>query len=83
MGIAGLLGDRIYHLYDTGKNNFVRLHEFLMVSCRFFQSSFRAKLRLVFDIFDFDMDERISGEDIRSVLSHIPLELIVFQALVE
>lgn len=51
--------------------------EFVAVSGRFFNTSFEAKLKLVFDIYDVDLDGLISGDDIRGILSHIPLEVIV------
>jgi Ca2+-binding EF-hand superfamily protein len=51
--------------------------EFVAVSGRFFNTSFEAKLKLVFDIYDVDSDGFISESDIRGILSHIPLEVIV------
>jgi Ca2+-binding EF-hand superfamily protein len=35
-------------------------------------------LKLVFEIFDVNGDGFVSGEDIRGILSYIPLELIVW-----
>lgn len=75
--MAGLIGDRVFHLYDLDKNNHIDLIEFITVSCRFFQTSFESKLKLVFDMFDVNSDGFISGDDIRGILSHIPLDLIV------
>jgi len=51
--------------------------EFVSVSGRFLNPSFEAKLKLVFDIYDVDSDGSISENDIRGILSHIPLEVIV------
>jgi Ca2+-binding EF-hand superfamily protein len=76
--MKGLIGERIFNLYDTANSNNVCLKDFLATSYRFFQSSFEDKLKLVFDIFDFDKDGQISEDDIRTILSHIPLELIVY-----
>ncbi len=73
----GLIGDRVFRLYDLDRNECIDLIEFITVSCRFFQTSFESKLRLVFDVFDVNGDGSISGEDIRGILSHIPLEIIV------
>ena len=71
------MGDCVFRLYNVDKSERVKLPEFLQASCRFFQPSIDSKLRLVFDIFDADIDGRISGLDIQAVLSHIPLEAIV------
>jgi len=51
--------------------------EFVSVSGRFLNTTFEAKLKLVFDIYDVDSDGSISESDIRGILSHIPLEVIV------
>ena len=75
--MKGLIGERIFHLYETEKTNTIILTDFMSTSYRFFQSSFDAKLKLVFDVFDFDKNGQISEDDIRTILSHIPLEIIV------
>ena len=75
--MGGLIGDRLFHIYDLDKNNYIDLIEFVTISCRFFQNSFESKLELVFDILDVNSDGFVSGEDIRGILSHIPLDLIV------
>jgi len=78
MHIPGYIGERIFSLYDINcSNQYIQIANFILISCRFFAVSFEAKLKLVFDIFDSNRDGFITGEDIRSVLSHIPLELIV------
>ena len=74
--MKGLLGERVFTLYEQN-NNSVTLKAFKSISYRFFDSNFEAKIKLVFDIFDFNMDGIISEDDIRSILSHIPLNLIV------
>ena len=51
--------------------------EFVTVSYRFFKTDFESKLRLVFDVYDIKSDGFISDEDIRGIISHIPLEAIV------
>ncbi len=38
-----------------------------------YYSKLESKIKLVFDIYDFDSDGLISKEDIRIVLSHIPI----------
>jgi Ca2+-binding EF-hand superfamily protein len=43
-----------------------------------YYSKLESKIKLVFDIYDFDSDGFISKEDIRIVLSHIPLAVNTF-----
>ena len=56
--------------------------EFVAISHRFFKIDFESKLKLVFDIYDFNSDGFISEKDIRGILSHVPLEVIVYFMLV-
>ena len=39
---------------------------------KIYYSKLESKIKLVFDIYDFDSDGLISKEDIRLVLSHVP-----------
>lgn len=75
--MKGLIGERVFQLYDIQGKNIINLKNFLSASYRFFQASFEEKMKLVFDIFDFDSDGIIAEEEIRAILSHIPLDLIV------
>jgi Ca2+-binding EF-hand superfamily protein len=75
--MKGLIGERIFSLYENKNAGFVSLKDFTSTSFRFFQSEFETKLKLVFDIFDFDKDGLINEKDIRIILSNIPLEIIV------
>lgn len=45
--------------------------------CRLFASSFEESIRFVYDMFDFDSDGKVSKEDIRVLLSHVPLVKIL------
>lgn len=78
--MKGLIGERIFTLYEQN-NNTINLVAFKSTSFRFFDSSFESKLKLVFDIFDFNNIGIISEGEIRSILSHIPLDVIVFLPL--
>ena len=51
-------------------------------ACRLFNSNFDENLDLVFKVFDFDNDGFISKEDIRIVLSHVPLAQILQESKV-
>lgn len=51
--------------------------EFIDGAAKLFNSSFDENLDFIFKIMDFDNDGFISSEDIRIVLSHIPLAQIL------
>lgn len=42
-----------------------------------FSSSFEDKMKIVFNILDFDNNMKINQDDIATVMSHIPLEKMV------
>jgi Ca2+-binding EF-hand superfamily protein len=75
--MKGLLGERIFQLYDKCNSGMITVKDFTSISQRFFMPDFDEKLHLVFDIFDFNADGLIAEEDIRSILSHIPIDQIV------
>ena len=51
--------------------------EFLAGTSRLFSNSFDDNLKLIFDMFDFDNDGVASKEDIRTLLSHVPLSQVL------
>lgn len=63
----------MFNLFDADRDGFLGRKEFLNGFCRLFACSFEENLKLVYDLFDFDSDGRISKEDMRTLLSHVPL----------
>ena len=55
----------------------VKEPEFVATVCLLFDPSSEKKLKLVFDLFDYDKDGLVSKEDIHIVLSHAPIEDMV------
>jgi len=51
----------------------VILEKFLSIMTLVYSSTLEEKMQLVFNIFDFDFDGKISAEDVRLVLSYIPI----------
>ena len=72
-----MIGERIFSLFDVDKDGFLKKAEFQSGLCRLFVSSFEENVKLVYDLFDFDSDEKITKEDIRTLLSHVPLVQIL------
>ena len=49
------------------------LREFIYVMFKIYYSNFDTQVKLIFDVYDFDNDGFISPEDVRLVLSYIPM----------
>lgn len=72
--LPGIIGERFFGVIDLNTSNYVDLKEFVHGLFKVYQSSLDTKLKLTFDMYDFDKDSFVSKEDIRLVLSHIPVE---------
>jgi Ca2+-binding EF-hand superfamily protein len=56
--------------------SFINHDEFSLGMNNLYSGSFQKLINLVFEFYDFDKDGKISKEDIRIVLSYIPLKII-------
>ena len=72
-GLPGILGDRLFSVLDANGDGYIDMKEFIYVMFLIYYSSFEAKVKLIFDIYDFDRDGRVSKEDIRIILGFVPL----------
>lgn len=63
----------MFNLFDIDKDGFLDAEEFQDGMTKLFAESFEDNLKLVYDLFDFDSDGKISKEDMRILLSHVPL----------
>ncbi len=77
MGLPGLIGERMFALFDVNKDGYSGRAEFMGAAARLLSAHFEDNVRMVFDLYDFDGDQRISPEDIRTLLSHVPLSQIL------
>lgn len=60
---------------DASGDLYVDQKEFIHCMLKIYYSKVESKIRLAFDFYDFDKDGFISKEDIRLILSHIPMEV--------
>ena len=67
----------MFRLFDLDHDSFLNAAEFINGTFRLFSSCFEDNVRLIFEIFDFDADGLISKEDIRTLLSHVPLSEVL------
>ena len=71
--LPGIIGDRLFKVFDRNCNNSIELLEFLEGMRTLFYEDYEKNSKLIFDFYDFDNDGKISQEDIRVVLSYITL----------
>lgn len=64
-------------MFDSDNDGFLSKEEFHKGLNRFFPETFEKSMRLIFDLFDFDSDGKISKEDVRILLSYIPLAQVL------
>ncbi len=71
--LPGIIGDRLFKVFDTNANDSIELVEFVEGMRTLFYEDYEKNSRFIFDFYDFDNDGKISQEDIRVVLSYITL----------
>ena len=76
MDLPGLIGDSFFRVLDTNRDQYIDHAEFINGLSRIYFGDFNEKLKFVFDMYDFDGNGIISKEDIRMMLSYVPLSTI-------
>lgn len=71
--LPGIIGERFFAVLDLNGDTYIDLKEFVHGLFKVYYSSMEAKIKLAFDIYDFDKDGYVRKEDIRLILTHIPI----------
>jgi len=71
--LPGILSERFFKILDENGDNYIDQKEFIHAMFKVYYSKLESKIKLVFDMYDFDNDGLIQKEDIRIVLSHVPI----------
>eukprot|EP00831_Metopus_contortus_P084918 TRINITY_DN9752_c0_g1_i1.p1 TRINITY_DN9752_c0_g1~~TRINITY_DN9752_c0_g1_i1.p1 ORF type:complete len:493 (+),score=73.14 TRINITY_DN9752_c0_g1_i1:162-1640(+) len=77
LNLPGLIGERVFSLFDTNHDGYSGKEEFMNAVCRLVNQKFEDNIKVVFEIYDFDNDKLVSRDDIRTLLSHVPLSQIL------
>jgi len=75
--LPGIIGDRFFELLDLNNDEYIDLKEFIHGLFKIYYSPVETKIRLAFDMYDFDKDELVRREDVQLILSYIPIERTV------
>ena len=72
--LPGLINERLFQVFDRDKNGYLDGKEFINGMIILFTESFSTLTKFIFNFYDFDQDGLITREDVRVVLSYVPLE---------
>ena len=72
VNLPGLIGERFFNIFDKRKANLISLNDFTVNMLSLFSKDFNVRIKMVFNMFDFDNDGVISKEDVKALLIHIP-----------
>ena len=72
--LPGIISDRLFSVFDKNQNGFLDPKEFIEGMNILFSESFHSLAEFIFKFYDFDHDGYITKEDVRVVLSYVPLQ---------
>ena len=71
--LPGMISSRLFNVFDEECTEYLNLNSFVNGMLSLFTKGFDELVKFVFKFYDFDKDGEISKEDIRIVLSYVPL----------
>ncbi len=72
--LNGIINTRLFSVFDTNNDGLLDIREFIIGMTTLFSGNFEQLLKLIFNFYDFDKDGKINLNDIRVVLSYIPIK---------
>jgi len=72
--LPGIIGERFFSVMDLNSDGYIDVKEFIHGFFKVYYSNLDTKIKLAFDIYDFDKDGYIKKEDVRLILSYIPID---------
>ena len=73
--LPGIIGDRLFQVFNISKTGFIDLEEFLYNMKTLFCSSFNEISKIIFKFYDFNNNGEITKEDIRIAISYVSLNI--------
>lgn len=74
--LPGIIFDRLFNVFDANKNDYLDSNEFVEGMSTLFSENYDKLIKFIFNFYDFNNDGFVSKEDIRTVLSYVPLNTI-------
>ena len=71
--LPGLISERLFSVFDSSQSGFLSLNDFIYNMLTLFSSNFQKLIEFVFKFYDFDNNGKITKEDVRVVLSYVPI----------
>ena len=71
--LPGIIGDRLYRVFNKKKREYIGLSEFTSGMKNLFCEDYEKTSKFIFDFYDYDNDGKINKEDIKIILSYITL----------
>ena len=72
--LPGLISERLFSVFDKNNTGYLTLQEFTENMITLFSSDLEQLLLFILKFYDFDRDQKITKEDVRVVLSYIPIK---------
>ena len=72
--LNGIINERIFDVIDVCKNSYISKKEFCSGMNTLYSSNYLSLLNFTFKLYDFNDDKLITRDDIRIVLSYLPLK---------
>ena len=71
--LPGLISERLFAVFDSSGNGYLSLNDFIDNMLILFSANFEKLLKFIMKFYDFDNDGKITKEDVRVVLSYVPI----------
>ena len=71
--LPGIISERLFSVFNSNKTNYMSCNDFIEGMVNLFSGNLDKLIQLIFKFYDFDKDGKVSKEDIRIVLSYVPL----------
>ena len=71
--LPGLISERLFTVFNKDKTGYLSLNDFIDNMLILFSSNFEDLVKFIFNFYDFNNDNKITKEDIRVVLSYVPI----------